>query len=801
MLGDERPDGADRAARRRGYVLEVVAVLGTLFVLELLVFWAFFVGYASPQFDFIGSYNTEFYALWRDGSFFRPQEWTPYLWGGYPAAVSLQNSSYYLPVGILAQLTTYDIHAAAALHALHVAFGALGCYVLVRRWGGHPVAALLGLSAFFFASGFFANAQHVDIVHGYAFAPWLLLVLSPAWPWRRWWGIPLAALLLWQALVGIYPGMIVSTVYVGGVYVLALLLWKRPRLLDYLVPLAVAGLSAALLAMPKFLPALALRGSDTPTGAEVSEFNLAMLGTLFFPYGGDNLTYEMSMRSFFVPVTVMALVALAPWRRAETRAVASVLTVAVLVALPTWPWFDALGALPGMDLSRFRMSDFRVYILLALVLLAALGTDAAIRGVRARAGAGAVDAAILTLRRWPLVVYLLLLGAAAGVLGHRGGYTPVLWAPTVALLLCAALGTLLLAGVGPASLRLPRPDARLIAATLVTLTIASGVAWAYSTTRPWLAVRVAAETETLGRPVADLIAEGLDPATADRQARGEHVQRPARTPLTEDPVPVIEFQKAYDAAFYTGVAAVGGYTNLKGAQGFEAIRALFLDPATSLDARAFYAAPGIAVRSGTDGIPDPELVAECVRTQSCGEGVTVTPVAYAPGRFVYDVTADDAGPLDLNEAYYEGWTARTCTAADDPASCSPAPAAMGPVGNLRVEVPAGSVRLEVEYSTPGLTASWLLFWAGVAVAALGAVGVGLLRARSRRPEESAREGAQEPPSAPEATVPAPGLDASPAPDAVPEATPDAGPEPVPDAGREATPDTEPEPPTEGVQRT
>lgn len=730
-----------RARRRvRAVLPEITVVAGLLVLLETLLFYGHFKGYAGPQFDFLGTYNTEAFTWWRDGGFFDPPAWVPYTWGGYPSAVSLQNASWYLPVGVVAELVEYDLHIASMVHALHVAAGALGVYALARAWRLGRITATLGLVAGFFAPGFFANAQHVDIVRGYAWAPWLLLLLSPAWPWRRWWAVPAATFLLWQALVGVYPGILVAFVYAGAVWVLAAQVLLRPRLRDFLLPLAGSGVLALLLAMPKFLPAVALRGTGSPSGAEDSAFDLGILGTVFFPYDGANLPTDMSMRSFFVPATCMALLALVPWRDRRTWVLAATGATAAALSLPIWPWFDLATQLPGLDLSRFRASDFRPFLLMTIVLLALLGLSSALRAGAARRAEGTTW--LLAPGRRGAVAYLaglLVVAAALGVLRDFGWER---WTPAWTILLTAACGVALLLGLGLRRWGIATPDTRLVATGLVLLTVVSGTAWAYSTTRPWLAARIAVEQETWGERVEELIDVRKDPDEADEHAFATGDQRPARDPLTLDPVPVVEFQKQWNSAYYTGTAAVGGYTNLKGNEAFDRAMGAFQDEETADDALAFYAAPGIAVAVPEAEIPDQALVDSCVAGARCGDGVTVTPREYAPGHLVYDVTTTGATVLQLNESYYPGWSGAVCPPSGG--GCQDVTLEQAAMGNIAVEVPRGSWTVALDYTTPQLDRAWQLFWAGTVLTlvwtAAGLVGVvrGARRAGHEEPEDSAQ---------------------------------------------------------------
>lgn len=714
-------------ARLRARLPEIATVVGLLVLLEALLFLGFFRGDVSPQFDFMGGYNAEAFAWWRDGGFVHPLEWMPYTWGGYPQAVALQTSSWYLPLGIPASIVDYTNHVAAIIQALHVAFGALGFYVLARRWELGRVAATLGLVAGFFAPGYFANAQHLDIVRGYAWAPWILLVLSPVWPWKRWWGVPLAAVMVFQAMVGIYPGMVVAFVYAGLVWVAMTQLLVRPRLREYLLPMLTAVVLGGLMATLKFLPAVLVRGAGSPTTSELSVFNLGILGTVFFPYDGENLPTDMSMRSYFLPATVVALLALVPWRDARVRTAAATATFCALVSLPIWPWFHALDALPGFDLSRFRFSDYRPLLLAAVLLMALVALSRAVHqdGTRRLAGTAWAFA-----WRRPVALTMLaglLLGAA--LIGQLAAFSAPRWVPPWTILATAALFVAVLVGVGSPRWRVLVPDTRLVAGALVALTVVSGVSWAYSTTRPWRADRQAIELQTWGRTVDSMIAAREDPATVALSAVVPSQHRPPRTEQTQRPVPFLESQNMWNTAYYTGIASVGGYANLKGLESFTRLFHAYEDPATSEDALALYAAGGVVISGDADTVPNRRALRDCEASGECGDDLVVEPVEYAPGHLVYDVTTS-GGPVQLNEASYVGWEGTLC--ATDGGACQDVPLTIARAGNIAADLPAGSWQLTVDYVTPGLRTAWLLFWAGVVGMVSWAAVTGALALRARR---------------------------------------------------------------------
>ena len=358
----------------------VLALIALASVIEVLLFAPYFIGAIIPPFDFLGGYFTSAYQWWAAGGFLTPVEWVPHSWAGYPAALDLQDSAWYLPVGIASLFGPYTLWSAAVVSALHVLIGFAGTYLLVRSLGhGFGVSAATSTAAMF-AVGYFSNAEHIDIVRGYALIPWLLLILSPKWPWARLWAVPVAAFIVWQAATGLYPGMVVAMVYVGLVWVVVWQWRTRLSLRAYLAPLAVSVVAAVLLSLPRLLPyALVQESVPGGPGPDSSEFDLAMVGTLLFGYSSPELPNDISMRSFFIPAAILALAFFARFRDSTVIHALSILVPAAFLGLPFLPWFTLVQALPGLGLSRFTMSDFKPFLVLGVLLLAATGLTALLR--------------------------------------------------------------------------------------------------------------------------------------------------------------------------------------------------------------------------------------------------------------------------------------------------------------------------------------------------------------------------------------------------------------------------------------
>lgn len=671
-------------AKSRGFRLGILAAI--VLALEFIVFRSYFYGSSIPPWDFLGSYNTDAYLWWTNGSFFDPIEWVPNVWGGYPAALILQNSGWYLPVGLVAAIIPFSLHASAALSAVHVAFGFVGVYALARslklRFG---ISTLLAV-AWFFGVAYFSNAEHVDIVRGYAWIPWVLLVLSPRWPWRRVWGIPLAAVVLWQATTGMYPGMVFATCYVALVWVITWQLVSRERLRRFLIPLGVAAISAVLLSAPRLVPYF-LYPSDAASGLpETSVFSVNMLGTLLFGYGSPELENDISMRSFFVPATILVLAFFARWRHLVTKLAVALIVPALLLGMPFFPWADLVQSLPGLGLSRFTMSDFKPFLIFGLLLLAASGLFTLLSARRS-----------LPLRpdTWIRIVGALAVLVGLALIGWKGPFSLQEWAPQI-VLLGIVLVVVVLWRLTPRS----RRATSFFTSVLIVLTAVSGTLWAYGTTAPWKAPRVATETATFGAPVSDLIAADTGESSS--------VQRPGRLPLPDGFTEAELFGGGWNRVYYTGELAIGGYINLKGSQTQRMIVAGLLDPESGSEFAAFMALPGTVLTVPQGQEFDSASLRACVTENDCG-AATVEPKSYSPGRFEYEVEAQTEQSAVLNEAYFPGWEASACFEGE---RCEQLAVGASPTGLVQLELPSGSYTLELNYHTPGREIAWVLFWFG-----------------------------------------------------------------------------------------
>lgn len=680
-----------------------------LAILNILVFADYYAGAVIPPWDFLGSYNTEAYYWWEAGGFFRPVSWIPSTWAGYPGSLNLQNSAWYLPVGLVAFFTPYTLHAAAILAALHTSAGFVAMYALLRSREIGFSAATLGATVWFFAPGFFANASHVDIARGYALLPLLLLVTSSRWNWRRVWSIPITAIVIWQVLTGVYPGMVIAFVYVGVWWVIVSQVTDRPRLSEFFGPLFTAVVIGGLLAAPRFWTFLALGNSGASDLPDASFFSFGMLSTFFYDYGSPALPNDVTMRSFFLPAFALLLIPFAVWKSKTAICALAIFVPSAMLVFPFWPWFDLAQQLPGLGASRFTMSDFKPLLLISVLLLAATAADRFLASsVAPREISWTLTTRSFFLRTSGSFVLFGISSLAFGSLVPKTSswVMPLIVAAVSLASVIAFIATPRLSG-----------NALGKAALATALVIVSGTVGTLSTSQTWRTERVAAETVTLTASVDALIAQS-------DSANSELMRRPARVALPNGFTASDLYSNQFNRAYYSGEEAVGGYVNFKGVETQALLADTLVDTEIGAEFARFLAAPGVLmVLSEEDSIRTQLMNCADLAEGSAGCGtVAADSTTYSPGNFSYKVSSPEPVKAITNEAYYPGWVAFACMDGDA-SGCSTVTASQSEFGTVQLDLPRGDYEVHLRYEEPGNDLRWLPFWLGIG----GIVAVSVLR--------------------------------------------------------------------------
>lgn len=320
--------------------------------------------------------------------------WTPFSSMGMPFNLILQSGLHYPPLWIFPLLKIeYSLPAAVVFQCLHVLFGAIGMYFFLRlalRTNRHTSAyAFLGAFVFQFFGGFYSNAQHVDIIRAFSIAPWLFYLFSvshtdlPRISWRLCF-IPLSILLV---TTGLYPGNIISSIVVIGLYFLcqSVDLWLRGIKLStilgvsfFIVFMIILGFGLSVFHLG---PVWAYQ--DYLFRAEqIGKMSYMSLGIEHLPaFFLDNALVpgEISMTSTFLTLPALILLSYIPLsivKRQWPMAVVVVFSLLMAAGERSFFWFLLTKFSDVFLLSRFPISDYRVFVAIGLIYFSILATKA-----------------------------------------------------------------------------------------------------------------------------------------------------------------------------------------------------------------------------------------------------------------------------------------------------------------------------------------------------------------------------------------------------------------------------------------
>lgn len=307
--------------------------------------------------------------------------WMPTYFSGQPLAGNPLAGFHYPPNWLHAALPTEIAFAVLAL--LHVGFGALGMFALMRKGAGLSAPGAM-LSAVVFAFGprlaAHLGAGHVSIVYGWAWLPWAAWAALTARTWRDGWrlGLLLAAAFLADVRMGYYAALAAAAIGLArGIASRSRrpwVSWRRWGATVIAVALAFAG-GAAFLA----LPLLELLGQATRAGLsphEAMALSLppaALIGAVLplEPATHEWVTY------LGLPAIAAAVAAFWGARRKAAWALwaAAVVSAALALGANTPLYGVAFRVLPGLGLLRVP-ARFWILALGCVAALAGMGVDA-----------------------------------------------------------------------------------------------------------------------------------------------------------------------------------------------------------------------------------------------------------------------------------------------------------------------------------------------------------------------------------------------------------------------------------------
>jgi hypothetical protein len=273
--------------------------------------------------------------------------WDPSILSGAPIFANPLSGLYY-PPGWLALVLPLPF-GFNLLVLIHLLFGGLGLYCLLRQEGLIHEAAILGGLAFAALPKLFAHygAGHLTLLYAVPWTPWLLWAEARSGKGR--------AISRWMQ-----PGVLLAIIFLADVRwsLLAGLLWvgfairKRASWFHLLRQGVLAGLLSAPLALP-LLQFTGLATRSSMSSGDVFTYSLPterLLG-LFIPDFGGFQEYTLYAGEFILALALVTLVSKSLRLRARFWWIVAGLSI--LIALgPGTPLFSALAWLPGFNLVR-----------------------------------------------------------------------------------------------------------------------------------------------------------------------------------------------------------------------------------------------------------------------------------------------------------------------------------------------------------------------------------------------------------------------------------------------------------------
>ena len=660
----------------RGHLASVLILIFTVGI----VLREYFYGTKSPSWDFVNDYFTASYVWWNAGSFFNPPSYLPYAFSGFPAHLSGQAANWYLPVGILAELNIYNIHTSAILQAITIMFGVIGFYFLANSWGISKYIALVAAVGYFFSPGFFTSASHIDIVRGWAFIPWILLAFKPKKNISNI-QIFLIALLAFQYMVGVYPGIIIASIYLLGIYVLLNFYFESNLRKQYILYQILPFLLGVFLSFLKWLPLVT--AERLYRGGNTVEVTPAIISTLIYSYDTLVLPNDITMRSFFLaPILSISIFLM----QKITRPVV-IFSLLALVAIAlgfdlseTSRWQEAL---PFLSESRFRTTDFKLFWILSAIMLAGFSLQQVKeRGISLIRGAAAIVLAFFTF------TYLNRLAKTAlleDMLRPGNNFARIAGAIFVLMTVLFFVNRYFKFTF----------NLSLTLALLGTLII--GFQWTEVNKTPWNNDRIGIEQVYYGMTVDKRIGEG--------KTRIINLRPERMGPEFPIPYPIALTSQMWSNSEINKTFSLGGYVPLKGIPRYEQMIE-FAKTSESVPVYTLLAKAQTGWLVNNDSATLDSI--NCIYDQSCLiPESTVTPVSWDISKLEFEISSPSAALMVVNEIPWDGWRAKVC----DSNNCKEVE-----VNTeldqllLAVQVDASTEKVIFEYFQPYKEISWIIFW-------------------------------------------------------------------------------------------
>ena len=662
---------------------------GIIFVafLPIFVFWGYLVGETAPPWDFFGDYYTQAYSWWDLGSFFNPTAYLPYLVSGFPSHLGLQVSSFYLPVGLIAEFSEYTILNAARLQAVTISFGLIGVFVLAKKFELNLLPRIIVAIGYFFTAGFFSNASHIDIVRAWSFFPWLILFMFPVCK-IKYLTLPAISFVWFQFFVGAYPGNLASFAYIFFIFFIVQILVFEYKVVELIKWYLFTILPGVLLSSIKWIPFLTT-GNGPVIGNQL-KVNLGIVSTLFFPYGGTGqsgdvfLPNDLTQRTFFIIPLVFMIAFFAHKNRKAISTGLVFITLSVLLGIDFNLMTKWQEYLPLLEISRFRTIDFKPGLSFGIALLAGSGFQNLINFQLFKSNRKEI---IYILNRlliaFIFTLTILLIGKTYDFTREDNNFT-------LRIVIISVISLMLL-------LFISSKYKNILSAFLLITSIFIGFSWANYFKEPWQVPRAGTEKLYFGSEIKEII-KTKNPI--EISSRGERVG--PNLPIPYPGEMIIQFWNSNEL---TRTYSTGGYVTIKGEPNFNKYVNYALDSKFNYiihflkkESSLIFMDPGI------------QSVDECLANNSCNDkNLKFEFIKYSPGNISVEVEPlNQELKVAINEIGWRGWHVDSC---DVNLVCKSVKVSDQEEDLLlSAVIPPRTTKIVFEYRTPYLIHSWVIFY-------------------------------------------------------------------------------------------
>jgi hypothetical protein len=344
-----------------------------LILLNLVVFHKYWLGISTPPWDFLGGGMVEQYRFYKDGGFLNPPSWFPYAWFGIPEYQMLQDGGWFLPVAFVAEIFGWYPANAARVQAFLMLLGSIGTYFLSSRFIEKSWINLIAGVLYTFIPAFYSNAQHYGVVRSAALLPWLLYFLHPKTTQSSKWSVLGGSLIIFQTIVGSYPGNLVSSFYTAVLFIILFGLISNGQKMKYLQSVFIMGLSGLLMGLLRYLPVLRVQDSfpsEVGNQAGITTYNL---NYLIFPFVGQDLPWQdLTLRSLYIGSFLLPLLFF--FQKGIKNSIKWIVILGFSIIMMSQSSVNLLlrELLPLTDISRFAITDWRNTFNLSIILLGTL---------------------------------------------------------------------------------------------------------------------------------------------------------------------------------------------------------------------------------------------------------------------------------------------------------------------------------------------------------------------------------------------------------------------------------------------